>query len=135
MSIPGNPVKLGTTLSNRHSTKLSVPGWDRTYDLFVSILLSQRITSLYLQSLRCSFILNFLSSYLIEQATIDVRGKVFSNKNKSTEIVSNELLSKCGSCSKKNHNYYVYHGRVTLFFANNFLTECRFTMEFLHNFF
>ena len=31
--------------------------------------------------------------------------------------------------------YYVFHGRVTLFFANNFLTECRITMEFLHNFF
>ena len=25
--------------------------------------------------------------------------------------------------------------RVTLFFANNFLTECRITIEFLHNFF
>ena len=26
-------------------------------------------------------------------------------------------------------------GRVTLFFANNYLTEYRITMEFLHNFF
>ena len=26
-------------------------------------------------------------------------------------------------------------GRVTLFFANNSLLQCRFTMEFLHNFF
>ena len=25
-------------------------------------------------------------------------------------------------------------GRVTLFFANNYLTEYRITMEFLHNF-
>ena len=25
-------------------------------------------------------------------------------------------------------------GRVTLFFANNSLTECRITMEFIHNF-
>ena len=31
--------------------------------------------------------------------------------------------------------YYVFHGRVTLFFANKSLTECRITMEFLHNFF
>ena len=33
------------------------------------------------------------------------------------------------------HNYYVFHGRVTLFFANNFLTQRRITMKFLHNFF
>ena len=32
-------------------------------------------------------------------------------------------------------NYYVFHGRVTLFFANNSSTECRITMKFLHNFF
>ena len=32
-------------------------------------------------------------------------------------------------------NYYVFQGRVTLFFADNFSTECRITMEFLHNFF
>ena len=31
--------------------------------------------------------------------------------------------------------YYVFHGRVTLFFADNFSTECRITMKFLHNFF
>ena len=31
--------------------------------------------------------------------------------------------------------YYVFHGRVTLFFANNFLTQRRNTMKFLHNFF
>ena len=31
--------------------------------------------------------------------------------------------------------YYVFQGRVTLFFADNFSTECRITMEFLHNFF
>ena len=31
--------------------------------------------------------------------------------------------------------YYVFHGRVTLFFANNFLTQRRITMKFLHNFF
>ena len=32
-------------------------------------------------------------------------------------------------------DYYVFHGRVTLFFANNFLTQSRITMKFLHNFF
>ena len=32
-------------------------------------------------------------------------------------------------------SYYVFQGRVTLFFADNFSTECRITMEFLHNFF
>ena len=32
------------------------------------------------------------------------------------------------------YNYYVFQGRVTLFFADNFSTECRITMEFLHNF-
>ena len=31
--------------------------------------------------------------------------------------------------------YYVFHDRVTLFFADNFSTECRITMKFLHNFF
>ena len=31
-------------------------------------------------------------------------------------------------------NYYVFHGRVTLFFANNFLTQRQITMKFLHNF-
>ena len=31
--------------------------------------------------------------------------------------------------------YYVFHDRVTLFFADNFSTECRITMEFSHNFF
>ena len=32
-------------------------------------------------------------------------------------------------------DYYVFHGLVTLFFANNFLTQFRITMKFLHNFF
>ena len=31
--------------------------------------------------------------------------------------------------------YYVFHGRVTLFFANNSLMQCRITVKFLHNFF
>ena len=31
--------------------------------------------------------------------------------------------------------YYVFHGRVTLFFANNFLTQRWISMKFLHNFF
>ena len=30
--------------------------------------------------------------------------------------------------------YYVFHDRVTLFFDDNFSTECRITIEFLHNF-
>ena len=32
-------------------------------------------------------------------------------------------------------SYYVFHDRVTLFFADNFSTECRITIEILHNFF
>ena len=32
-------------------------------------------------------------------------------------------------------NYYVFHGRVTLLFANNSLTQGRITMKFLHNIF
>ena len=36
---------------------------------------------------------------------------------------------------KDNISYYVFHGLVTLFFANNFLTQFRITMKFLHNFF
>ena len=32
-------------------------------------------------------------------------------------------------------SYYVFHGRVTLFFPDNFSTECRITMKFLHIFF
>ena len=31
-------------------------------------------------------------------------------------------------------HYYVFRGRVTLFFANNSLTYCRITMVFIHNF-
>ena len=31
--------------------------------------------------------------------------------------------------------YYVFHDRVTLFFADNFSTECQITVKFLHNFF
>ena len=31
--------------------------------------------------------------------------------------------------------YCVFHGRVTLFFANNFLTQCRITMKFLQKIF
>ena len=33
------------------------------------------------------------------------------------------------------HIYYVFHDRVTLFFADNFSTECRITIEILHHFF
>ena len=32
-------------------------------------------------------------------------------------------------------SYYVFHGLVTLFFADKVSTECRITLEFLHNFF
>ena len=32
-------------------------------------------------------------------------------------------------------DYYVFHGRVTLFFANNSLMQCRITMKLLHYFF
>ena len=32
-------------------------------------------------------------------------------------------------------HYYAFHGRVTLFFANNSLTECRIAIKFLHNIF
>ena len=32
-------------------------------------------------------------------------------------------------------SYYVFHDRVTLFFANNSLMQFRITMKFLHNFF
>ena len=39
------------------------------------------------------------------------------------------------SFSLKFSHYYVFHGRVTLFIANNFLTQRRITMKFLHNFF
>ena len=31
--------------------------------------------------------------------------------------------------------YYVFHDRVTLFFADNFSTECQINVKFLHNFF
>ena len=34
-----------------------------------------------------------------------------------------------------NMNYYVFHGRVTLFFANNSSMQCRITMKLSHNFF
>ena len=32
-------------------------------------------------------------------------------------------------------NYYVFHDRVTLFFADNFSMECQIIVKFLHNFF
>ena len=32
-------------------------------------------------------------------------------------------------------NYYVFHDHVTLFFVDNFSTECQITVKFLHNFF
>ena len=32
-------------------------------------------------------------------------------------------------------SYYVFHSRVTLFFANNSLMQCRITMKILRNFF
>ena len=45
-------------------------------------------------------------------------------------------LSKTQSIAMPNSKpYYVFHGRVTLFFANNSLMQCRITMKFLHNFF
>ena len=40
MSTPGNTAKLGTAQSN------SIPGWDRTHNALVRILLSQRINPL-----------------------------------------------------------------------------------------
>ena len=36
---------------------------------------------------------------------------------------------------KKYYYYYELHGRVTLFFANISLMQCRITIKFLHNFF
>ena len=38
-------------------------------------------------------------------------------------------------CTPLLYNYYVFHDRVTLFFADNFSKECRITIEILHNFF
>ena len=32
-------------------------------------------------------------------------------------------------------SYYVFHDRVTLFFADNFSTECQINVKFLHIFF
>ena len=37
--------------------------------------------------------------------------------------------------SLSNVTYYVFHDRVTLFFADDFSTECQITVKFLHNFF
>ena len=42
------------------STKLSVPGWDRTYNVLVSILLSQRISPLCQLGMMISIILQDL---------------------------------------------------------------------------
>ena len=50
--------------------------------------------------------------------------------------LSPKLLCPKFQLNKMNlYYYYVFHGRVTLFFANNFLTQRRITMKFLHNFF
>ena len=46
------------------------------------------------------------------------------------------LYALLGDCKESQvWSYYVFHGRVTLFFANNSLAQCRITMKFLHNFF
>ena len=52
----------------------------------------------------------------------------FDGNNSSCEYVTRIILVKLTTT-------YVFHDRVTLFFADNFSTECRITMEFLHNFF
>ena len=36
---------------------------------------------------------------------------------------------------KTKQYYYVFHDRVTLFFADNFSMECQIIVKFLHNFF
>ena len=42
------------------------------------------------------------------------------------------LTPKTHECKE---NYYVFHDRVTLFFADNFSMECQIIVKFLHNFF
>ena len=56
---------------------------------------------------------------------IDALGSIFDplNDNHPTAMLQKYIT------------YYVFHGRVTLFFANNFLTQRRIPMKFLHNFF
>ena len=39
MSTPGNAAKLGVIRSNIETAKESIPGWERTYNALVSILL------------------------------------------------------------------------------------------------
>ena len=63
------------------------------------------------------------------------------NNVKKNSIQLNETNQNCITCKYNacncigaTANYYVFHGRVTLFFANNSLTQCRITMKFLHNF-
>ena len=67
------------------------------------------------------FMLVFMFNYRM-QKHIQMEGSNSNNRFKVTE-------------ETKYINYYVFHGRVTLFFANNFLTQRRITMKFLHNFF
>ena len=50
--------------------------------------------------------------------------------------VANDLIAASStSASVDLDSYYVFHGRVTLFFDNNFLTQRWITMKFLPNFF
>ena len=60
------------------------------------------------------------------------------NKKEFTIYISEATGYFIGLCvrdEKENVTYYVFHGRVTLFFANNSLMQCRTTMKFVHNFF
>ena len=48
---------------------------------------------------------------------------------------STKIINRCKNQPIRIKAYYVFHGRVTLFFADNSLTQCRITMKFLHKFF
>ena len=76
---------------------------------------------------------NFNSGDLVTRNYSKKRKRIlFYSNNK----IFNQIVSGYNNFQFYPWNYYyVFHGLVTLFFANNFLTQFRITMKFLHNIF
>ena len=65
---------------------------------------------------------------------MDTELKLLNNFITPLKLTANVSV-QCVQTLVHNVCYYVFHDRVTLFFADNFSTECRITIEILHNFF
>ena len=61
----------------------------------------------------------------------------YENNNEGDMLIEmkNKILKINYLIAKFKLAYYVFHDRVTLFFADNFSMECQIIVKFLHNFF